>query len=191
MTPDPPRVERSPFDDWTPGRSVPEPARTEVSLDARVAGAADPGRGGLAAAGRADRVRWSRIVSAANRPPVAGARPELTWTTDQALAPELAAATGDLGALSDDVDAFGEIGRGRPHEAVDRDTAGLQKTIAAGEAQLARHRRSDREAPGAAGGHSGDVGPTDAGLTSLRVRYDRLTSGALVGDRRPGRPGRR
>ena len=123
------------------------------------------------------------IVSAANRPPVAGARPELTWTTDQALAPELAAATGDLGALSDDVDAFGEIGRDALTKLVDRDTAGLQKTIAAGEAQLALIAEATEKLRARLGAIPG-IGPDDPTRigTSLRVRYDRLTSALSATD---------
>ena len=123
------------------------------------------------------------IVSAANRPPVAGARPELTWTTDQALAPELAAATGDLGALSDDVDAFGEIGRDALTKLVDRDTAGLQETIAAGEAQLALIAEATEKLRARLGAIPG-IGPDDPTRigTSLRVRYDRLTSALSATD---------
>ncbi|HSS35832.1 MAG TPA: hypothetical protein VLR93_06125 [Patescibacteria group bacterium] len=188
MTPDPPRVERSPFDDWTPAADpMPEPAREEGGQPTRRRVPA-PARRILGAAG------WlllavliafggAGIVSAANRPPVAGARPELTWTTDQTLAPELAAATGDLGALSDDVDAFGEIGRDALTKLVDRDTAGLEKTIAAGEAQLALIAEATEKLRARLGAIPG-IGPDDPTRigTSLRVRYDRLTSALSATD---------
>ncbi len=123
------------------------------------------------------------IVTATNRPPVAGARPELTWTVDKALEPELAAATSDLGALSDDVDAFGDIGREALTKLVDRDTAGLQKTIADGESQLALIAEATAKLRARLGAIPG-IGPDDPTRigTTLRVRYDRLTSALSATD---------
>jgi hypothetical protein len=123
------------------------------------------------------------IATAANRPPLAGARPELTWTTDRALDPELEAAVGDLAALSDDVDALGEIGRRALTALVDRDTAALAKAVDAGRPQLdliaeatAALRARLEAIPGI-----GPDDPTRIG-TQLRVRYDRLVSALSATD---------
>ncbi len=123
------------------------------------------------------------IVSAGNRPPVAGARSELTYAVDRALDPELKAAAGDLAALSDDVDALGDIGRNALTALIDRDSARLQKAIDAGEPQLAliaeatdSLRTRLQAIPGI-----GPDDPTRIG-TSLRVRYDRLVSALSATD---------
>ncbi len=66
----------------------------------------------------------------------AGARPELTYGADRAIAPALDAATGDLRTLSDQVDALAGQGRGALTALVERDTPGLQAAIGAGEIQI-------------------------------------------------------
>jgi hypothetical protein len=123
------------------------------------------------------------IVSAGNRPPIAGARPELTYAADRALDPELKAAAADLAILSDDVDALGNIGRNALTSLVARDTAGLQKAIDAGQPQLATIAKATdtlrarlQAIPGI-----GPDDPTRIG-TSLRVRYDRLVSALSATD---------
>lgn len=123
------------------------------------------------------------IVTASNRPPLAGARPELTWTADRALDPQLEVAVGDLAALSDDVDALGEIGRRALTALVDRDTAALAKAVDAGKPQLdliaeatAALRARLEAIPGI-----GPDDPTRIG-TQLRVRYDRLVSALSATD---------
>jgi hypothetical protein len=123
------------------------------------------------------------IATAANRPPLAGARPELTWTTDRALDPELEGAAGDLAALSDDVDGLGEIGRRALTALVDRDTAALSVAIDAGKSQLdlineatAALRSRLQAIPGI-----GPDDPTRIG-TELRLRYDRLVSALSATD---------
>jgi hypothetical protein len=123
------------------------------------------------------------IVSATSRPPVAGARPELTWAADRALEPELVGATGELAALSEDVDQLGEVGRRALTSLVDRDTADLRAAIADGESQLKTIgdateilRARLRAIPGI-----GPDDPTRIG-TGLRVRYDRLVSALAATD---------
>jgi hypothetical protein len=51
------------------------------------------------------------IVAAAQHSPATGARPELTWGQDEALATRLTAAVRDLARLSDDVDSLGTQAR--------------------------------------------------------------------------------
>ena len=124
------------------------------------------------------------IASAANRPPVNGSRPELTWTTDRRLDPELAAAASDLTALSGQVDALGTIGRGALVALVDRDVPTLRAAADAGQAKLieiglasAALRTRLAALPG--------FGPDDVTRigSTLRVRYDRLvTALATTGD---------
>ncbi len=77
------------------------------------------------------------IASGLDHPPAAGARPELTYGADQAIAPGLDAATVDLRALSDQVDALAGQGRDALGALVSSDTPGLQAAISAGEAQIA------------------------------------------------------
>lgn len=123
------------------------------------------------------------IVGAANRPPVAGARPELTWTADRSLDPELATAASDLATLSDDVDALGAIGRTALTSLIDRDTTALRKAIDSGRPQLdliaaaTETLRARLEAiPGI-----GPDDPTRIG-TATRIRYDRLVAALSATD---------
>ena len=77
--------------------------------------------------------------------PSTGARPELTYGADRAIAPGLDAATVDLRALSDQVDALAGQGRDALTALVGRDTPGLQAAIGAGEAQIVTIQASARE----------------------------------------------
>ena len=123
---------------------------------------------GLAAAG---------IASAANRPPVNGSRPELTWTTDRRLDPELAAAASDLTALSGQVDDLGTIGRQALVALVDRDVPTLQAAAAAGQAKLLEISLASTALRTRLGAIPG-FGPDDVTRigSALRVRYDRLVT---------------
>jgi hypothetical protein len=123
------------------------------------------------------------IVTATSRPPVAGARPELTWAADRALDPELVGATSDLAALSNEVDVLGEIGRRALTSLVDRDTDGLQKAITDGETQLTTIGAATEilRARLAAIPGIGPDDPTRIG-TSLRLRYDRLVAAMSATD---------
>ena len=76
--------------------------------------------------------------------PSTGARPELTYGADRAIAPGLDAATVDLRALSDQVDALAGQGRNALGALVASDTPGLQAAISAGEAQIVAIRASAR-----------------------------------------------
>ncbi len=115
------------------------------------------------------------IVSATNQPPLAGKRPELTWTTDRQLDPALAKAAGDLAALSDDVDALGAIGRRALTSLIDRDSAGISSALADGKTQLdliAEATDTLRTRLAAIPG----IGPDDATRigAAVRQRYDDL-----------------
>lgn len=125
----------------------------------------------------------SGIVAAANRPPVGGIRPELTWATDRALEPELTAAAGDLAALSDEVDALGGIGRKALVALVDQRIAAVRKAVTDGEAQVTEIeaatealRRRLAAVPG--------IGPDDVTRigSALRSRYDRLVAALSATD---------
>ena len=76
------------------------------------------------------------IASGLDHLPATGARPELTYGADRAIAPELGAATLDLRALSDQVDALAGQGRGALGALVARDATGLQAAVTAGQAQI-------------------------------------------------------
>jgi len=77
--------------------------------------------------------------------PSSGARPELSYGADRAIAPGLDAATVDLRALSDQVDALAGQGRDALTALVARDTPRLQAAIGAGEAQIVTIQASARE----------------------------------------------
>ena len=123
------------------------------------------------------------VVAVTNRPPVPGARPELTWTVDRALAPELGTATGDLATLSDDVDGLGDIGRRALTTLVDRDTSGLQKAIKDGETQLGVISGATEALRARLAAIPG-IGPDDPTRigAALRVRYDRLVAALSATD---------
>jgi hypothetical protein len=123
------------------------------------------------------------VVAVTNKPFVPGARPELTWTVDRALEPELRAAVADLATVSDNVDGLGDIGRRALTTLVDRNTTGLQKAIKDGETQLGliaeatdRLRARLAAIPGI-----GPDDPTRIGA-ALRVRYDRLVAALSATD---------
>jgi hypothetical protein len=87
-------------------------------------------------------VGGSGIVAATNRQPGEGTRPELTWAADRALSLQLDAATRDLAALSDQVDALGTTGRRALVALVDRDVATLRGAVGAGSAQIVEIARA-------------------------------------------------
>ncbi len=115
------------------------------------------------------------LVAATNVPPAIGTRAELTWANDRRLAPELAAATGDLAALTDQVDALGAIGRKALVSLIDRDVEAVRAASEEGDAQLARIREASAALRTRLAAVPG-IGPDDAALTGadLRGRYDRL-----------------
>jgi hypothetical protein len=123
------------------------------------------------------------LVTAADRLPTTGARPELTWAADVALTPQLDAAASDLSVLTDDVDALGTIGRHALTSLVDRDTAALRAATDEGKAQLdviAEATAALRTRLAAISGIGPDD-PTRIG-TSLRARFDRLASALSATD---------
>jgi hypothetical protein len=77
------------------------------------------------------------IVAGLDQLPTTGARPELTYGADRQIEPALDAATSDLQALSDQVDALAGRGRDALTALISGDTPGLQAAIAAGNAQVA------------------------------------------------------
>lgn len=117
------------------------------------------------------------LVTAADQPPTAGARPELTWVADLALTPQLDAAAGDLAVLSDDVDALGAIGRHALTALVDRDTTALRAATVQGKTQLAIVAEATDALRTRLAAIPG-IGPDDATRigTSLRARYDQLVA---------------
>ncbi len=123
------------------------------------------------------------LINAANPPPVAGSRPELTLIADSAIEPELKAAAGDLSALTDDVADLGTIGRAALTSLIDRDTAGLRKATANGTVQLALIAEATDALRGRLAAIPG-IGPDDRTRigTALRIRYDRLVSALSATD---------
>ena len=84
------------------------------------------------------------IASGLDHMPATGARPELTYGADRAIAAELDAATVDLRALSDQVDALAGQGRNALGALVASNTPGLQAAISAGDAQIVAIQASAR-----------------------------------------------
>ncbi len=76
------------------------------------------------------------LATAANHPPQADARPELTWTGDRQAIQALDAATGKLQALAAAVDALGSSSRTALASLVAGDTSTLTTTLDTGSAQL-------------------------------------------------------
>jgi hypothetical protein len=123
------------------------------------------------------------LINAANPPPVAGSRPELTLVADVALEPELKAAAGDLSALSDDVDGLGTIGRAALTSLIDRDIVALRKATADGETQLALIAEATEALRARLAAIPG-IGPDDRTRigTKLRIRYDDLVAALSATD---------
>ncbi len=124
------------------------------------------------------------IVVGMDRPPVDGARPELTWATDRATEPALNAAAGDLAALAADVDALGESGRHAIAALVGRDRSALDAAIAAGAAQVAAIDAASAALRSRLAAIPG-FGPDDATRigSGLRDRFDLISTviGATAG----------
>ena len=76
------------------------------------------------------------IVASMNHVPGTSTRPELTWTGDRAAEPAMSAATGQLEALSTEVDELGDIARRALTEVVAGDVDALSATIGEGTAQV-------------------------------------------------------
>jgi hypothetical protein len=76
------------------------------------------------------------IVAALDHLPGGAGRPELTWTADREVAPQLDAASADLAALAESVGVLGDEGRRALAALVARDDAALAAAIDAGTAQL-------------------------------------------------------
>jgi hypothetical protein len=77
------------------------------------------------------------IVATMNRPPGVAVRSELTYTGDTALKPALDAATADLEALAEQVDRLAAAGRRALAQVVEGDTAGVEASVADGDARVA------------------------------------------------------
>lgn len=113
------------------------------------------------------------LVGAIGGPPGSGARPELTWTGDVAAEPGLAAAADELGALGEDVEQLGLLGRGALAALVARDSETLSKAIADGRSVLGEIETGTTDLRGRLAGMPGfgpaaelRIGP------QLRQRYD-------------------
>jgi len=137
------------------------------------------------------------IVAAIDHLPDGPGRPELTWTADRAVAPELDAAAADLSGLVDAVDVLGGDGRQALAALVGGDTPTLDAAIAAGTAQLdvidaaAEQLRSRLAAlslagPGRGAFHSAETLARHdalegalAAVAPLRSAWERLAVGVL------------
>jgi hypothetical protein len=139
-----------------PGPGVPGPAAPGSGVPGPTApppGA--PADAGLTRAGRARRaarrgalaVGWllaatlialggAGIATGVGGPPASTARPELTWTGDRAIEPGLAAAAGDLAALSDLVNGLGTTARAALASMVAADATTVQQDVDLGTSQL-------------------------------------------------------
>ena len=76
------------------------------------------------------------IVSAMEHAPGTSARNELTWTADRRIAPELAAAAGDLRKLSTDVNSLSTLGTNALVGVTGGDEATIKSSIANGQVLL-------------------------------------------------------
>jgi hypothetical protein len=117
------------------------------------------------------------IAVGLNHSPSTGARPELTWAADRAIAPGLDGAQADMRSLLDEVDALAERGREALTALVAQDVKSLEQALAGGADQIGRveaHREQIRAAlrtlPGAGAGMEGRLGPASIG------RYDALVA---------------
>jgi hypothetical protein len=124
------------------------------------------------------------IVATLNRMPGTAARPELTWAGDAAMGSALDAATGDLEALSAEVDKLGATARVALSQVVAGDADALRQTISSGAQRVAdvQGLSSELEASLAAVPHTG----ADWALhvsAGLRHRFDELavTAGVTAG----------
>ncbi|HEY8869253.1 MAG TPA: hypothetical protein VIM30_07655 [Candidatus Limnocylindrales bacterium] len=72
------------------------------------------------------------ILAGVDHPPGTLARPELTWANDEAIRPGMDLATGNLLAMSQDVDRLATLARGAIAAMAARDTATLSTTLAEG-----------------------------------------------------------
>jgi hypothetical protein len=136
------------------------------------------------------------IAVGLNHPPSTGARPELTWAADRAIAPGLDAVQADLGTLLGEVDGLAELGRGALTALVAQDVESLERALADGadrigqiEAHRERVRATLRTLPGAGSGMEERLGPAsidryDALLAALPAvddlaeSWDRLAQGS-------------
>ena len=123
------------------------------------------------------------IAVGLNHPPSTGARPELTWPADRAVAPGLDAVEADLATLLDEVDGLADLGRGALAALVARDIEALRAALAAGteriaevEAHRERIRAALRALPGVGPGMEGRLGPVSI------ARYDALVAALPAAD---------
>ena len=107
------------------------------------------------------------IIAAGNHLPGTSARPELTWTGDQAALPAIDAATDQLLVLSNEVDGLGTTARQALTQVVAGDLSGLSTTIATGTTQVgtvkgeaAELDRALADVPGVATRHRSSRCPT-------------------------------
>jgi len=126
------------------------------------------------------------ITATSNRPPVAGNRPELTWSTDRVLGPQLDKAAQDLAAISGRVDGLGSIGRDALVTLIDRKIDNVRDDVKAGastiaeiEAATAALRQRLGAMPGIGLGDEIRVG------YEMRQRYDRLVVALTATDGLP------
>ncbi len=117
------------------------------------------------------------IAVGLNHPPSTGARPELSWSADRAIAPGLDAVEADLATLLDEVDGLAELGRGALAALVARDLDALRARLIAGtdritdvDAHRERIRAALRALPGVGPGMEGRLGPATI------ARYDALVA---------------
>ena len=80
------------------------------------------------------------IVATMNRPPGVAARMELTSVGDTAMEPALDAAAAELAALADEVDLLAAAGRRALGQVTEGDAAGLEASVADGDARVAEIR---------------------------------------------------
>jgi hypothetical protein len=116
------------------------------------------------------------IVATMNRPPGVAARTELTSAGDAAMEPALDAATVELAALAEEVDGLAAVGRRALAQVTAGDAAGLEASIAAGDALLADvGERADRlDAALADVPHTGDDWALSVSA-DLHERYRQLS----------------
>lgn len=135
------------------------------------------------------------IVAALDHLPGGVGRPELTWTADRSVEPDLDAAGEDLLALAEAVGVLGDAGRSALAALIARDDGALGAAIAAGSTQLdaidtaaarleARLAAIPLDAPDAELRHSPAVvarhramADALAAVPPLRPAWERLTAG--------------
>jgi hypothetical protein len=121
------------------------------------------------------------IASAMAHPPAGLGRPELTWAGDLAIRPSLDAATDDLVALSEEVDALALLGRGALAALAGSDWELLDETVSNGSTVVLGIRADTAALQASLVGLPGMGGDVELNVSAATIeRHRRLVDAAGV-----------